>query len=197
MTKQVFIDFEATGKNPELHEPTQMGGVYVDDKGEVEFKYYCQPTNWEIIEPEALKVQGVTLEELRTYPSTLAAFNGLIVMLESKIDRFNPKDKADIIAFNASYDASLLYGVFRKYSPDEGKYKKYNVGNYFVKNALCVMQAYRFCVDRGLFQMPDNFRLETLCNIHGIDLKAHDALEDAKATRKLYEVVCKRFTSKV
>ncbi len=45
---------------------------------------------------------------------------------------------------------------------------------------------------RGLID-PENFKLGTLCGLFGVSLKAHDALEDVRATRAVFQKMIEFF----
>jgi DNA polymerase III epsilon subunit-like protein len=188
--KELWLDIEATGNNPQFHEPTQVSGTLCDEP----FNIFMRPTKWDIIQDDALEVQGKTIEDLKTYPEPQEGFQKFVDMCERHVDRFNKHDKAKIFAFNAKYDIDLLFGLFNKYSPDGNNgYKKYHVGNYFKKNPLCVMNAYVFAVELEKFPEPENYQLSTLCRAHGIDFKAHDAAQDIMAAKKLYHIIRSKF----
>lgn len=191
MQKELWIDFEGTGRNPELHEPTQVSGTLCDE----EFNIFMRPTKWDIIEPDALEVQGKTLEDLKAYPEPQAGFLQLISLFSRHIDKYNKSDKAKIFAYNSQYDMTMLFKLFRLYSPDGAKgFKEYYVGNYFHKNAICVMNAYIFAVELGKFTPPlVDYKLVNVCKEHGIEFGAHDALEDIVATKKLYSIIRSKF----
>ena len=41
---------------------------------------------------------------------------------------------------------------------------------------------------------PENFQLETICGVYGIMIDAHDAMDDIKATKILFETIIKEWT---
>ena len=153
-----------------------------------------RPTNWDIIEDDALEVQEKTLEDLRAYPEPQEGFQQFINLCERHVDKFNKADKAKIFAYNAQFDMDLLFRLFQAYSPPgNGIFKMYNVGNYFYKNAICIMNAYIFAVELEKFPPPENYKLSTVCRENDIEFIAHDAAEDINATKRLYHLIRSKF----
>lgn len=186
--KRLFIDVESSGLKPEFHEIIQLSGIVEDE----EFDLRCRLNHPERADPESLKVINKTLDEIMTYPDPKETFLKFIRILEKYADKYTRGNKINVYAFNSYYDYEFIYNFFRLYSPrtdDEAFPQKYYPGNYFSKIPVCLLQAYRFSVDLGKFSVPPNYKLGTLCEIHGIKLDAHNALSDALAIKKLYEII--------
>lgn len=188
--KEFWLDVETTGTNPKVHEITQIAGEICGEQ----FNFFCRPTSWDVIEPEALEAQNRTIEQLRSFPDASIAFNGLVNILSKYVNKFdkNKENKLNIFAFNATFDRDFLNEFFRRYSPKKPDPRfpyEYYVSNFCINIPVCVMQAYRLAVMAKKFPIPENFKLQTLCGYHGIEFKPHDALEDIIATKKLFKVV--------
>jgi DNA polymerase-3 subunit epsilon len=186
--KKLFIDTESTGLKPDHHELVQLAGIV---EGE-EFNFFCRPMHPERIDSESLVVINKTLDEIMAYPDPKDTFLQFIRLLEKYADKYTKGNKINVYAFNAPHDIDFIYSFFRLYSPrtDDKVYpQKYYPANYMSKVPCCVLQAYRFTVDLGKLPVPPNYKLTTLCDIHGIKLNAHNALSDAKATMELYKII--------
>lgn len=186
--KEFWFDCESTGRNPQIAEITQIAGYLCGE----EFNIKCRPTG--PIEDGALKAQNRTLDDVMSYPEPQQGFYSFIELCGRHINAFDKNDKADLFAYNSSFDLDLLHGFFNRYSPP-GKdgFRKYNVGNYFIQPGVCVMQMYRLAVYLGRIDRPKDYKLGSVATKHGIDFKAHDALEDVKAMQKVYQILLEVF----
>ena len=67
--KFLWFDTETTGTDPIKHDIIQIagqivvGGIVMDS-----FDYRCQPFDWDTIEEKALEKNGITREEIATFP---------------------------------------------------------------------------------------------------------------------------------
>ena len=67
--KLLFFDLETTGTNPGRNGIHQISGsIVIDGKHIQDFDFHVQPNPKAIIEDEALKVAGVTREQILAYP---------------------------------------------------------------------------------------------------------------------------------
>lgn len=194
-TKEFFFDTETTGLDDKIHEITQLSGYILGEP----FNFKCRPTNESTVDPIALKIQHKTLEEVMAYPPAQETFDSLIILLDNAVSKYKPEDRMDAFAFNANFDMGFLIEFFKKYSPKTGNPKfpnKHNPGSYIYKPAVCVMYSYRLAVRLGVLPIPpkdvesgSRYKLFRLCQIHGIEMKAHDAMEDITATMKLQRII--------
>lgn len=113
-------------------------------------------------------------------------YNNLIKFLDSVINKFDPKDKAYFIAYNAKFDNDFIRQLFLKNKNDF-------IGSYFYNPVIDVMQlaAHKF-MRKNI--RPDNFKLGVVCKYFGIkvnDNKLHNALYDIQKTKELYNKLLK------
>lgn len=67
--KLLFFDLETTGVNPGKNGIHQISGeIVIDGVSKEQFDFHVQPNPRAIIEDEALKVAGVTREQVLAYP---------------------------------------------------------------------------------------------------------------------------------
>ncbi len=97
----VAVDVEATGLDINRNEVVSIDAIDI----ETGKKFYveCRPENFESISEEALKVNGFTVEQLKSIQTTKKeAMEGLIKFL----DGFND---AIIVGYCVSFDVTMLY----------------------------------------------------------------------------------------
>jgi len=174
-----WLDTETTGKYAWKHDVIQLsglieiGGLVVD-----EFNFTCQPHLWENIEEEAMRVHGITEEELRTFDKPIKTWNKLCRILDSHVNKFDKTDKFILAGFNTPFDKDMLYNWWQRCEQQFfGSYFEYKVFDVFPV-AFMFAKIYNWDVK--------DHKLETLCDYLGIPILAHDALSDIKATRELY-----------
>ncbi len=79
----LLIDLETTGLDAQKHEIIQIGAVLLDRKTLKEkevFSSYSKPAKWKKRDPESMKINGITWENLKGAPSlkeVLGRFSGL------------------------------------------------------------------------------------------------------------------------
>ena len=187
MKKLFFFDTETTGLDPEKNEIVQIAGEICGEK----FNFKCRPTN-ENIDQAALDIQGVTKEEVMQRPHPQKVFDDLLALLLKYVGPYDPQDRLFAIGHNVSFDINFIYKFFEKYcekNPPGSKFKtKYSPGNFF-KGQLCTISMYQLCVMLGFFGHPKSYALESLCEVHKIELNPHDAMFDIDATIQLFDIM--------
>lgn len=177
--KILFLDTETTGLSSFKNDIHQIAGlVVIDGKVEEEFNLNVKPFSFENIEPEALKVSGVTVEKLKTYPDPKNAYLVLIKMLEKYCDKYDKTDKFYLAGQNVAFDADMLKGFFRKCGD------KY-YGSWFNYDYIDLRSFTAILKFAGLLDV-DNLKLETVAKYLGVKYSAHDALADIKCTRTCF-----------
>ena len=185
--KKAAIDLETTGCDETKHHIFQIAGRIIDLDGTVieKFNFKFRPISLLEYDDEALKVVGVTLDELKNLPmSAEQAYNELIELLSCYCNRYDSKDKYQFIAYNAGFDSRFLREFFKHMGDNY-------YGSWFWNPAICVMQAIAMFVLDVRGSIP-NFKLETLCQAAGIswdESKAHDADYDIEQTMQLFDYV--------
>ena len=187
MEKLFFCDLETTGTNPEENGIHQIGGL-VEIRGELldEFSLNVRPFKEDKIDEKALKISGVTSEQLFSYPEPRAIYGDLIGRFQTHVDRFSRHDKFFFVGFNCFFDYSFLRRFFLK-----------NGDSYFgswifwpiIDVAVLAMQFLG-----GRRKAMSNFRLETVAESLGVEVEgeAHDALHDVRTTHEIYKKIIQR-----
>ncbi len=178
MKKALYFDVETTGLNPSKHDIIQFACL-VEINGEVveEWETKIRPFDFGAIEDKALEVNGLTRKQLEDYPHPKEVYNIMVKMFDRYIGKFDKTDKFAPAGFNVKFDMDFLSNFFKK---NNDKY----YGSYFNYRAIDPLyKLYELDYERKL-NLPD-YKLATACAHFGIDIQAHDALSDIKATRAL------------
>lgn len=156
----VAIDFE-TAVN---HHICSVGIVTVEN-GEIveEFHALIQPPENEY-SWHTIQVHGITPDQTLNAPSFYQVFPEIEKRLKGKI----------IVAHNEKFDRTVLQKSMRDNSLD---YDELQLG----KHWECTLKIYK---KKGY--KPAN--LAACCAVHAIPLKHHDALSDARACAKLFQL---------
>lgn len=179
--KIFWFDVETTGLDPKQNDITQLAFI-LEINGNIveEGNLFMKPINDENITDEALQIQGRTREEVLGFPEAMIQYKELESVLRKHIDQYNRDDKATMAAYNGSFDRSFLYSLREKLDI------KYGLGSYLKHVTIDPL----FLVDLLIFRqvIPEliNRKLETVCLYFGIEIQAHDALSDIRATRNLF-----------
>ena len=177
--KLLFLDTETTGLDPSKNGIIQIAGmVEIDGEVKEEFDLRVKPFPGQVISEEALKVTGKTVEEIQTYTEPLIGYRSFTEMLDKYVDKFNRADKFYMVGQNTKFDYDFMTEWFKR----NGNPYFYGYVNYHL---LDVIQATALFTVAGKMKLQ-NMKLGTVCEHFGIPLKAHDALEDIRATRQVF-----------
>nr|UWI02473.1 MAG: exonuclease [Bacteriophage sp.] len=184
--KLVFFDLETTGTNPGKHGIHQISGqIVIDGAVKESFDFHVQPNPKALIEEEALKVGGVTREQILAYPPMQQVYQEFVAMLGKYVDKFNKKDKFFLVGYNnAAFDNQFLRGFFLQ---NGDQY----FGSWFWSNSIDVMVLASAYLATRRPEM-ENFKLSTVAKTLGIvvnDDSLHDAMYDIELTKAVFDIV--------
>ena len=181
MNKIIFIDTETGGVNPEKAALIQLSGIIRIDKKDVEkFNFYIKPFENSEVNEKALEVQGRTLEELKTdkYVEEKEVYKQFIKLLDKYIDKYDRTDKFIVAGYNVRFDVDILKAFFQRHGNNF-------LFSYLDSSMLDPLYSIRLLQIAEILPVLENNKLETWCKHFGIELRAHDSLEDIEATKKL------------
>lgn len=181
MNKIIFIDTETGGVNPEKAALIQLSGIIRIDKKDVEkFNFYIKPFENSEVTEKALEIQGRTLEELKTdkYVEEKEVYKQFINLLDKYIDKYDRTDKFIVAGYNVRFDVDMLKAFFQRHGNNF-------LFSYLDSSMLDPLYSIRLLQTAEILPVLENNKLETWCKHFGIELKAHDSLEDVEATKKL------------
>lgn len=184
--KLVFFDLETTGTNPGKHGIHQISGqIVIDGVVKESFDFHVQPNPKALIEEEALKVGGVTREQILAYPPMQQVYQEFVAMLSKYVDKFNKKDKFFLVGYNnAAFDNQFLRGFFLQNGD-------VYFGSWFWSNSIDVMVLASAYLATRRPEM-ENFKLSTVAKTLGIvvnDDSLHDAMYDIELTKAVFDIV--------
>lgn len=176
MINYLWLDGETTGLDSNKNDIVQLACVPVIEGllHSSAFNQYCQPTNWSTIDQEALKINNITMAQLRTFQSPEAMVNNLIVYLKQFNTRFT------IAGYNVEFDRDFIASLFKKVNKEKEFFELFTSD---IRDTFKRAKALKS-------QLPTpNIKLGTLCNHFNIPINAHDALSDILATIKLDKIL--------
>lgn len=176
MINYLWLDGETTGLDALRNDMVQLACIPVIAGVEQTktFNEYCQPINWSNVDPEALKINGLTVPQLKTFQPPDKMVDKLISYLKSFGVKFT------IAGYNVGFDKDFLAALFKKVGKEE-EFLELFTGD--VRDTLKRAKALKA-------QLPTpNIKLATLCAHFNIDINAHDALSDISATLKVDKIL--------
>ena len=184
MIKLFFYDLETTGVKHWKNSIHQISGLIdIDNEVKEEFNFNVCPHEKAEIDEEALKIGGVTLEQIKAYPPMNVVHKNLIGILEKHVDKYNKHDKFHLVGFNnAPFDNQFFRAFFVQNGDDY-------FGSWFWSDTLDVMCLASNHLKERRSEML-NFKLKTVARELGIEVdeeKLHDSLYDIKLTREIYK----------
>lgn len=189
--KIFYYDLETTGLDPAKHAIHQLA-AFIEIGGEVvdRINIKMAPHPKAAIEPEALKVSGVTLEELQSRQDYLQGYAELVRFLGPHVDRFDRADKLFLCGYNnAKFDDGFLRMFFELCN------NKY-FGSYFWSHALdvIVLAGEYLKHRRAGMDSFKLFRVARELGLHVDEERLHDAYYDLELTREVYKIVSGEIT---
>jgi DNA polymerase III epsilon subunit-like protein len=184
--KILHIDTETTGLDPIRQDVIQIAGI-VEIGGAVveEFNLFCQPFSYDNISPEALEVNGRTIDEIKTFPSPHDTWAALTRIMGKYVDKYDKADKYTPAGYNVRFDLDFMSQWFQK---NGDKY----FGSWQNWRALDPLPFLHAMDHAGMISLQ-NYKLETVANHLGIEIDAHDALSDVRATRQVLKHILGTF----
>lgn len=185
---KVFFDVETTGLDFRKHSIHQLAGL-IEVDGEIveKFNLRAKPHPKAEVTQDALKISGITEEELYTFPDQASLHREFRLLIDKYVDRYNKRKKAFLVGYNnRGFDDDFLRKLF---TLQGDKF----FGSYFWSNSLDAMVLITQYLLKERRDMP-NFKLETVAKTLGIEEPAegetgyHDALFDVMTTRQIYRI---------
>lgn len=177
--KVMWLDTETTGLSAYKNDVIQIGGLVEYDGIVVEeFKFECAPWDPNTCEARALAVHGMDLETLMSFEKPIKTYNKFARILDTHIDKYDKEDKFIMAGYNTQFDFNMMAQWWKK---ADAKYW----GSYFQYKQFDVYPVVFMYAQRYGWDVP-NHKLETIAPFLGIDVDFHDALDDIKATREVY-----------
>ena len=183
---KMFYDLETTGLEVGKHGIHHISGmIEVDNEVKEKFDFKVRPFPKAIINEEALKVGGVTSEQIMSYEPMEKVYKKILMMLSKYVDRFNKQEKIFLVGFNnARFDDEHL----RKWFEQNGDTF---FGSWFWGESLDVRVLAGQYLQERRSSIP-SFKLPRVAIEVGIEVdenRLHDAEYDIYLTREIYRIV--------
>jgi DNA polymerase III epsilon subunit-like protein len=187
-TERFWFDVETTGLN--YYESEIVSLAYLIEKNGKIVKdgiLYARPDDFTKISPDALKVNGFTIEQLKSFPSQKELLESIKKILDENYSIRRKVERPTPAGYNsAGCDVIFLQQLFLKHGT-----KDYEFFDYFpsVKIDVFVMVP---MIEEIVGVKFASHRLEDLCKVFKIPHDPHDALSDIRATYELYKIFMNR-----
>ncbi len=186
--RKLWIDVETTGLNPYKNGVVQIALLVENEKGKIVDKLELTMCPFEsvVIDDKALAINGRTIKEIMNFQSEEKAFKKLLSFLSKQMLKDNTR--FSFSGYNSPFDMKFVQALF---------YRNTKVGFNKFFNFYDV-DTYAFVKIFDLWGTLDGRRckkLGAICDTFGIEFKgkAHDAMVDIKATRKLHNKIVKKY----
>jgi len=177
--KLLFLDTETTGLDPEKHGVVQIAGIIeINGEEKERFDLHSQIFDEQIAEPKALKVNGLTLEQIGQFPEPTTTHAELKKIWDKYIDKYNKADKFYMVGQNVPFD----YGFLDKFFKNCGDDYLYSYINYDKIDLVALTAAFKVA---GIYDFK-KVNLEAVAEMFNIEFTAHDAAADIDVTRKIF-----------
>lgn len=187
MNKILFVDTETTGLDSMTNGIHQVAGIIVINGQEVEeFDLKFKPIPTEIVEDDALKVSGLSVNDVNSRKmESREGYSKFNKTMCKYIDRYNKEDKAIIAGYNCNFDAQFMCDWYKKHG-NPYFFGLFHGGAYLDGLNLALLAEIK--ARKKLFY-PDR-KLATVASTLGVELNnAHDALADIRATRDVIKIL--------
>ena len=185
----LYIDLETTGLNAQKNGVWQIAGA-IEIGGEIkdEFDFKCQTVKGDVIDDKALKVGGITREQLMSFEDPFDTYRKLVKVFERHVNKFNFHERFYIGGYNVHFDVDFISNWFKKFCND-----KYGFGSWTNWRKIDPISILHWLAWTGQIRL-DNYKLQTVCDAFGVKLTdAHDAKADIRATIELIQRIRKKF----
>lgn len=177
----LFCDTETTGIDPAESGAFEIAFlVYEGAELKEEKVFYLNPLNEKIhFSAEAFKINGVSEDVIRSYPSAETIIPEIVAFLET----YAPPEKLVFAGYKCSFDYGHLSVLLSRCG--------FDIGDYCNGKMIDVLEVVKKAKAQGVLSVKtrDN-KLTTMTKAIGVPHEdAHTALSDIKATRLLYEAI--------
>jgi len=181
--KTIVLDVETTGLDPINDDIIQLSCIILENGIEIDsFDEKLKPRAGRLpstISKEALELAGITIEQLRTFELPEVVFNKFLTFLKKHVPY--KAEKLTLAGQNVcNFDKFFIDNFFKMYAESA---KPYYYFKYHMLDTMIIANFMAYC---GIINV-ENFKLETLCKNAGINLIAHNAINDVRAVYQLLQ----------
>jgi len=189
--KIAWIDEETTGLDEKINDIITLSVlIEIDGKVDKSINLKIQPHSYENIDDEALKINGITREQMKTFDSPEIGLEKLLAFFSKYVNRYDKKDKFYFAGYNVkAFDIPFLEEFFKKCGDDY-------FWSWFHSQKFDVYEAINFFYLAGYFRECENLRLSTIAEYFSIPILAHDAKSDILASRAICHTLLDKIKEK-
>ena len=181
MGKAIWIDTETTGTDVKVNGIWQLAVlIEIDNEIVEEVDLKMKPLG-DAVAQEALDLQGITEDTLNSFPSAVSVIKEFKKTLSKYVNKYDKHDKFYPFGYWLHFDMDFLRATFTRL-------KDNYFGSWFYPVGVDVRSFVALAALRNELKF-ENFKLGTVCEMFNIEIDAHDALSDIKATRTLYHTL--------
>lgn len=192
--KKIFwFDTETSGLDKIEHGIVQIAAL-IEVNGEIvdEFESKVRLLPVKKIAIDSLEKTGFTVDQLRRdFPETISVYNQFRTFLAKHGTAGDKENRFIMAGYNSQFDCDMLFQWHQDITM-----KPYAYWEYFQFSPIDPLPFFRILRYAGVLDTPDT-KLETICNYYGIEIDAHDALSDIKATRAVTKLVLEAVLSQM
>jgi DNA polymerase III epsilon subunit-like protein len=179
MKKLFFFDCETTGLDPKIHDILTLSYI-IEINGDLKTSgtVKIRPENPFTIDPGALLINGLTIDQINSYDPPDQAHTWLQSVFSRFIDKYDPSDKFYPVAYRADFDYQFLSEFFKRR-------KDQYFNSWLSTRLLDPLFILRMLDYLGVIQLPD-YKLATVAAHFGIPLEAHNSAFDVAALRDIF-----------
>lgn len=184
--KELWIDTETTGTDPQRHAIVQIAGIIVvPGREDFTFNLTLKPFDGDAIEDAALAVTGLSRETIAAYADPFAVKEVLEQVFAPVVRKFDRSDKFIMLGYNALFDYNFLHRLWAKCGD-----RYFGSWVHFPPIDVMNLAAHHLASQRHTLA---NFKLATVAAHCGLTPEGdlHDALTDIRLTRALYHTLSK------
>lgn len=182
--RKCYIDTETSGLDSKLNAIVQIAMIIEDENGKVVDKYssYVKPFEGSIITDEAMLINGITQKQLYSAPTEDVVLKEFMKLLDGKYQ---------IAGYNTGFDIGFIKAMFDRNNQNFWTHFDFYDCDVYALVKIFNITGERF--DEKKKKVVPCKKLSCICELFDIKLKAHCAISDIKATRKLFKKIMKRF----
>ncbi len=177
--KLIIFDTETTGTDPKVNGMAQLTAQVIINGIEKDlYNEFFKPLPGQMVEPKALEVNGLTMDQLRGFQEPRIAFDKFMNIIELWVDPFDKKDKFTLVGYNSRFDDDFMRQWFR--NVDDSVW----YGSFFRWPAIDVANLAAVYIGDGWKEM-ENFKLATVAKHLGLEVdesRLHDSEYDVDVT---------------
>jgi DNA polymerase III alpha subunit (gram-positive type) len=187
--KHLYLDLETTGLDPKKNGIVQLAAIYTEDGEEIStIDITMNPSTRRggvEIDDKALQINKRTRDEIASFQDYDSAFTEFIGWLDQYVDEEVKWDIMIPVGFNSSqFDIPFLKEWFAAQDEEYHSYFGYKDVDVFA--FVKVLKFFKKFESK-------NDQLKTLCKKYDIEINAHEAMSDIRATKELFKVLEEKY----